>query len=474
MYQKRKQLLEITICLIDAIGVVFSIWVAGMLRYESFDVFMRAEELDRLFSVLLMFHVAAFYFLRVFEDFFRRGRYKELLLSIKYNFVLVAGTIFLGFSLKEPIFVSRLVMGYFLVMNILMIWLIHLFMRNRERILRWNNRRDTNLLVVTTSEYVPEIVKNFQKSKETIWNIVGIVLLDYNEGQADINEISVIHPDEDEYLEFAVSNVVDEVFICVDAIQKREKFLKHMILEFEKMGVVVNLNLDLFNLGVEGQKRVYKLDNYNVLAFSSRLFDYRMILLKRMIDVIGALVGLVITFFAGIVLAPFLLAESPGPLIFKQKRIGVNGRVFEIYKFRSMYVDAEDRKKELLSRNEMEGPMFKMENDPRVTKVGAFIRKTSIDELPQFWNVLKGDMSLVGTRPPTLDEYRQYSGYQKRRISFRPGITGLWQIRGRSNIKNFDEVVKLDLEYIDNWSLLLDLKIMLKTIPVVFIRNGAE
>ena len=139
-----------------------------------------------------------------------------------------------------------------------------------------------------------------------------------------------------------------------------------------------------------------------------------------------------------------------------------------------MYADAEERKKELMQQNEMQGLMFKMENDPRITKVGAFIRRTSIDELPQFWNVLKGDMSLVGTRPPTLDEYQQYQYYQKRRISFRPGITGLWQISGRSDIKNFDEVVKLDLEYIDNWSLLLDFKIIFKTILVVLRGSGAR
>jgi exopolysaccharide biosynthesis polyprenyl glycosylphosphotransferase len=247
-----------------------------------------------------------------------------------------------------------------------------------------------------------------------------------------------------------------------------------MILEFEKMGIVVNLNLDLFNLGESGQKRIYTLEKYHVVAFASRLFDYRMVLIKRLTDIIGALIGLMFTVLVGIILAPFLLLESPGPLIFCQERVGVNGRVFRFYKFRSMYVDAEKRKAELMAQNEMNGLMFKMENDPRITKVGAFIRKTSIDELPQFWNVLKGDMSLVGTRPPTVDEYQQYNYYQKRRISFRPGITGLWQISGRSDITDFDEVVKLDLEYIDNWSLMLDLKIILKTIWVVLRGSGAR
>ena len=268
--------------------------------------------------------------------------------------------------------------------------------------------------------------------------------------------------------------MVDEVFIHVDAIQKQEDFLKKMILEFEKMGVVVALNLDLFDLGLSGEKRIDNLEQYHVVAFTSRLFDYRMVVLKRLMDIVGALAGLAITLIVGIVLTPFLLLESPGPLIFKQKRVGVNGRIFDFYKFRSMYADAEERKKELMKQNEMHGLMFKMENDPRITKVGAFIRKTSIDELPQFWNVLKGDMSLVGTRPPTVDEYEQYNYSQKRRISFRPGITGLWQISGRSDITDFDDVVKLDLEYIDNWSLFLDVKIIFKTIGVVFRGSGAR
>lgn len=305
------------------------------------------------------------------------------------------------------------------------------------------------------------------------WKITGVVLLGQRGEETEINGIPIFG-ETDDYLEYATLHVVDEVFIQVDEIQKREKYLKNMILEFEKMGVVVNLNLDLFDLGVNGVKQVYNLEQYHVLAFSSRLFDYRMVLIKRMIDIAGALVGLLITGIVGIVLAPFLLLESPGPLIFCQNRVGVNGRIFKFYKFRSMYVDAEERKKELMAQNEVQGLMFKMENDPRITKVGAFIRKTSIDELPQFWNVLKGDMSLVGTRPPTVDEYEQYTGYQKRRISFRPGITGLWQISGRSDIKDFDEVVKLDLEYIDNWSLLLDLKIIFKTILVVFKGSGAK
>lgn len=166
--------------------------------------------------------------------------------------------------------------------------------------------------------------------------------------------------------------------------------------------------------------------------------------------------------------------DSKGPIFFKQVRVGMNGRKFKIFKFRTMCVDAEAKKKDLMQKNEMgNGLMFKIENDPRVTKVGGFLRKTSIDELPQFFNVLKGDMSLVGTRPPTVDEVSAYERSHWRRISIKPGITGMWQVSGRSDIKDFEEVVRLDTQYIDDWSVWLDIKILIRTVLLVFSHKGA-
>ena len=193
---------------------------------------------------------------------------------------------------------------------------------------------------------------------------------------------------------------------------------------------------------------------------------------KRLIDTVLSLIAFIILSPLLLITALAVKISSPGPVLFKQQRLGLHGKVFTIYKFRSMYKDAEERKKELESQNEMNGFMFKMKDDPRITKVGKFIRKTSIDELPQFYNVLKGDMSLVGTRPPTVDEFRQYESHQKRRLSAKPGITGLWQVSGRNEIKDFEDVVKLDVQYIDNWSIGLDIKIILKTIKVVFEKGG--
>ena len=191
-------------------------------------------------------------------------------------------------------------------------------------------------------------------------------------------------------------------------------------------------------------------------------------------DILAGIVGVILSSPIMLVTAIAIKLDSPGPILFKQTRVGQNGRHFKMYKFRSMYIDAEERKKELLEQNELEGGvMFKIKDDPRITRVGKFIRKTSIDELPQFFNILGGSMSLVGTRPPTLDEVEKYETSQWRRISIKPGLTGMWQVSGRSNIKSFDEIVELDTEYIDNWTLGMDIKIIFKTILVLLKHDDA-
>ena len=210
-----------------------------------------------------------------------------------------------------------------------------------------------------------------------------------------------------------------------------------------------------------------------MLTFYSKSFNAGQLLLKRCLDIVGGLAGLGVI----AVLLPFVAAairlESPGPVFFGQNRVGENGRIFRCWKFRSMYVDAEARKQELMAQNEMNGAMFKMKDDPRITRTGKFLRNTSIDELPQFWNVLRGEMSLVGTRPPTPDEVKTYENWHRKRICIKPGISGLWQVSGRSKITDFDEIVRLDISYIEQWSLWLDLKILLKTFWVVVAGHGS-
>ena len=196
--------------------------------------------------------------------------------------------------------------------------------------------------------------------------------------------------------------------------------------------------------------------------------------MKRLCDIVLSAIGLLCLSPLLLIVALWIKIDSRGPIFYRQIRVGRHNKDFRIYKFRSMCPNAEAKLDDLLDQNEMDGPVFKIKEDPRITRVGKFIRKTSIDELPQFYNVVKGDMSLVGTRPPTEDEFEKYNQYYRRRISMTPGLTGMWQVSGRSEIENFDDVVKYDLQYIDNWSLHLDIKILIKTIWVVFAGKGSK
>ncbi|NEN92147.1 MAG: exopolysaccharide biosynthesis polyprenyl glycosylphosphotransferase [Okeania sp. SIO3H1] len=191
---------------------------------------------------------------------------------------------------------------------------------------------------------------------------------------------------------------------------------------------------------------------------------------KRLIDIVGALVGLFITGILFIPIAIFIKLDSPGPIFFGQIRCGWMGKNFRMWKFRSMCVNAEQLKSKI--KNQAQGAIFKNENDPRITKVGSFLRRKSLDELPQFWNVLKGDMSLVGTRPPTPDEVERYEVPQWQRLDVKPGMTGEWQVNGRSQVKNFEDIIRLDLKYQQNWSLIYDIKLIIKTVGILFKKSG--
>jgi lipopolysaccharide/colanic/teichoic acid biosynthesis glycosyltransferase len=192
---------------------------------------------------------------------------------------------------------------------------------------------------------------------------------------------------------------------------------------------------------------------------------------KRLIDVLGAVVGLGITALVAIPVALSIVLDNPGPIFYSQTRRGLSGRTFKIWKFRSMVTGAEQLKH--LVKNEASGHIFKNENDPRITRVGKFLRRTSLDELPQFWNVLMGDMSLVGTRPPTNDEVMHYSNYHWKRLDIKPGITGEWQVNGRSSVKDFETIVRMDLDYQSKWSIAYDINLILKTLKIVSNKSGA-
>ena len=275
----------------------------------------------------------------------------------------------------------------------------------------------------------------------------------------------------DNVIEVASREIVDEVFLVLDDQRKNE--IIEYAEQFAQMGVIVHVNIDLLDrLGAGYQREVTQIGNHYALSVAPRFFDFNKLVMKRIIDIVGAIVGLMITAVVMLFIAPAVKLESPGPLIFKQKRVGKNGRYFYIYKVRSMYQDAEARKAELMEKNEMKGFMFKMTDDPRITKVGKFMRRTSLDELPQLFNILKGDISIVGPRPVMEVETEIYGNYRDMLLSVKPGLTGFWAANGRS-CTTYTRRRAMEICYIKNRSVCFDLKIILKTITSVFKGEGA-
>jgi exopolysaccharide biosynthesis polyprenyl glycosylphosphotransferase len=268
-------------------------------------------------------------------------------------------------------------------------------------------------------------------------------------------------------------HVVDEViFVPAAGSLDRVKSLEPIILRLEELGIVTRLLVNFLPRSLS-EIALEEFGGMPMLTFSTAPRNELLLFVRRAADAALAAVLLALLSPVLALIALAIKATSRGPVLFRQTRCGLYGRPFTFLKFRSMRIDAEALKPALASMNEMDGPAFKMTNDPRVTGVGRFLRRTSLDELPQLWNILKGDMSFVGPRPAVVEEVAQYKPWQRRRLSMKPGLTCLWQISGRNEL-TFDEWMRLDLEYIDNWSLWLDVKIALKTIPAVLLGKGAK
>lgn len=479
--EKREKIQYSLVFLSDLVSIFISTLLAWLLLDGGLGViplYERGEQLQFL-ALLGAAFFCAFLGANHADGLTKRGWRWELGYCIVSNLILAAGLATLLLLTKAGMMDSR-----YLFIGIIGINTVVQFAA-RQCLKRYLNKYfykgsfASLVCIVATADRAETLVKALKGD----WTrkLQGIALLDGNAETTEIDEVPVVAGFED-FIEWIRREPLDEVYVSVPYCTGDS--LQPYVAEMESMGLTVHINIHSLEQYTAKQSReswmptvqrtLEETGGVPFATIAATGHNFGDIVIKRIIDVVGALVGLAIAVPIIAVTAIPLKLESPGPLFFKQKRVGRNGRVFYIYKLRSMYADAEQRKKDLMGKNKMEGLMFKVDDDPRITKVGRFIRRTSIDELPQFFNVLRGDMSLVGTRPPTLDEYEQYESHHKRRLSMKPGITGLWQVSGRSSIKNFEEVVKLDVTYIDNWSLLLDAKIMIKTIRVVFSQKSAQ
>ena len=480
---KREKMQYAYVFLTDLLALAVSVLLSWLITDGLFNVlvpYTARDWMQTLCTLALAFIVTFFCFDQT-ENIVTRRPGAEIKLSLKFNLMLCVIYSALMLLTKATMLDSRYFAVTVPLINALLLPLAHGALKRLLLHFQRSWGMESLVGIVTTADRADRLISEIGKD----WSrrIVGVTLLEATHEivGTEIDGIAV-KANFTDFMDWIRREALDEVYVDVP-MDSGESFIPYLE-EMESMGLTVHFRLPLLDRIEEAccdetsaarlSRTLGRCAGGNIVTMGTVELKLRDQIAKRCMDIAGGLVGCLLSIPIIAIVAIPLKIESPGPLFFKQKRVGRNGRYFYIHKLRSMYMDAEERKKELMAQNEMNGLMFKMEDDPRVTKVGKFIRKTSIDELPQFFDVLRGDMSLVGTRPPTVDEYKQYESHHKRRLSMKPGITGLWQVSGRSNIEDFEEVVKLDVTYIDNWSLWNDIKILFKTVYVVFAGRGAK
>ena len=481
MYQKSPQgwLKHWDFILLDIVSLQAAFIIAYLIRSgienPYGDFVYRSEAL-----VFIMCQIAVFFFCQPYQGIVKRGYYQEFTKTVKHVITVMLLSLMYLFFAQQSTLYSRIT--FFITAGLYFVIDYACRICRKWYIINKNDASGKRSMVVVAASYeAEETLEKLLSSPVQEYSVTGIALLD-TDCTGDMIENVPIVGDVNNVKEYLCHEWVDEVFIKISG---KEPYPKKLIDDLVIMGLTVHLSLDAVEQPVGGKKYVEKMGEYTVVTSSINMASPKQMMYKRLMDIMGGIVGCMITLLLILIIGPMIYLKSPGPIFFSQIRIGQNGKKFKIYKFRSMYMDAEERKAELMKNNKMNGLMFKMDYDPRIIGsekrgkdgkpkgIGNFIRKTSLDEFPQFWNVLKGDMSLVGTRPPTVDEWDKYELHHRIRMATKPGITGMWQVSGRSDITDFEEVVRLDTEYIENWSIGLDIKILLKTVLAVVKNDGA-
>lgn len=437
--------------------------------YRHMAIFIELENL----TIIFLFEA--------YKNVLKRGYYKEAVASIKQSFMLLLVCSLYLITMQDgndysrvSLFIMGVVYGLLTyIIRILWKGLLHHRMKNGE---------DVSLVIVTSQKIAKNVVRNLKEKNYGMYKLSGVIVVDRDMYGTTIGGVPVV-ANADNAAEYLLQNWVDEVFINVD---ESVPYPKELIARCSEMGLAVHMNLTKVSDSTRGKQFIGRVGDYTIITSSINVMTMRQAFIKRTIDILAGIIGCIATGVIFIFVAPVIYIKSPGPIFFAQERIGQNGKTFKMYKFRSMYMDAEERKAELMKENKMSNNlMFKMDFDPRIignkilpdgtkkTGIGQFIRSTSLDEFPQFYNVLMGKMSLVGFRPCLKSEYEKYDFHHRARIAMKPGITGMWQVSGRSDITDFEEVVKLDAEYIRNWSMGLDFRILFRTVKTVLHRNGS-
>lgn len=516
MYKRNSQgwLKHIDFIIVDALILELVYFVASFIKLGYFPYLSKDYRTLGLFIIVVDILTAAVF--NTMHNVLKRGYYKELVHTLNHCVIVFGMSVVIMFTTKSGGVYSRTVVFFTFGGHVVLGYLWRIIWKKVVKQFA-SSQHKTAMILVADEKLIPEIVEH--KSPTDDFEYVGVILSngsgDYQIGDK-ICGLDIV-ADLENAADYICRVWVDEVFIYPSHLHELEQVRKKqpayaaaansmhdeifggdpeqysdvyedgtiaaLIDQCRQMAVPVHLRLPLNN--ISGKSFMEKVGGYNVLTKTTNYATPGQLAVKRAIDILGGLIGSILTLLVLAVVAPMIKKASPGPVLFKQVRIGRNGKKFKMYKIRTMYLDAEERKAELMKENRIaDGMMFKMDHDPRiignkvvngkkVTGLGEFLRKTSIDELPQLFNVLKGQMSLVGTRPPTVDEWEKYKYHHRARLATKPGLTGMWQVSGRSDITDFEEVVRLDTEYINNWSISLDIKILLKTVKIVLGGDGA-
>ena len=464
--------------IIDEISLQLAFLLATSIRQNSFAY---ALPIYRALGVsLVLIDALVLMMFNPLHNVLSRGYYLEFAATLKHCFFVFASTSLYMFSTQSGTAYSRIILFLTFAFHVVLgygtriLWKLYVTQHAKNK----NNKR--TMLAVLDAETGEAMLQRLLSASVEGYQIVGVVLNGEND-RKEINGVPVV-AGLDQAASYIVREWVDSVYVdCPATDPKIEKLMDDCC----QMGVPVHYHVQ--SMSRSGIKRfAEKVGGTTVLTTSINYATPVQAMVKRLFDICGGIIGSALALLIMLIVGPIIKWKSPGPILYSQVRIGKNGKRFKMYKIRSMYMDADERKKDLMAQNRVKnGMMFKLDFDPRIignellpdgtkkTGIGEFIRKTSLDEFPQFFNVLMGQMSLVGTRPPTVDEWEKYELHHRARLAIKPGITGMWQVSGRSDITDFEEVVRLDTQYIYNWNYGLDIKILLKTIASVFKGKGA-
>lgn len=482
MYRRKPQgwLKYVDFILLDIFSVLAALFLAYISKF-GWDGLAQINTYFSLFGLYLLLVVLFHVVNNTFDNVLKRGYYKEFKHTVQHVLMVELIITFFLFATKQSAQYSRILSflraAYYLLISygIRLLW--KQIVRKNEYLLA-----SAALYIMTTRDRASATIESLRTHAKGAYNIQGLCILD-EDCVGEVIENVPVTAKQDTIVPFLCDKWVDEVYVSLPADYPVPNAQIDMLTE---MGIVVHV--ELAKVGSESWqiRQFQRIGSQTVQTISLTNISTRQALAKRLMDIAGGIVGCLATLVLTLILGPLIYMQSPGPIFFAQTRVGKNGKKFTMYKFRSMYPDAEARKKELMEKNRIaDGLMFKMDADPRIIGckilpdgtvkkgIGNFIRDYSLDEFPQFLNVLKGDLSLVGTRPPTVDEWEKYDLHHRARMSIRPGITGMWQVSGRSKITDFEEVVELDKKYIRQWSIGLDLQILLKTVFVVLGKDGS-